>query len=69
MVIGLRLEAFDEDGPDVEEPFRSTIRHLMLLANQARRVISNAHIPWAVARYLHAPKESALQGSIAHCNE
>ena len=54
MVVGLKLEQFDADEPDVEEPFRSLVGHLMWLANQTRPDILNA--VRAVARYLHAPK-------------
>ena len=54
MVIGLKLEQFDADESDVEEPFRSLVGHLMWLANQTRPDILNA--VQAVARYSHAPK-------------
>ena len=56
MVVGLKLEQFDADEPDVEEPFRSLVRHLMWLANQTRPDILN--VVRAVARYSHAPKRS-----------
>ena len=63
MVVGLKLEQFDEDEPDVEEPFRSLVGHLVWLANQTRRDILNA--VWAVARYSHAPKR--LHWQAARC--
>ena len=46
MVIGLKLEQFDADEPDVEEPFRSLVGHLMWLANQTRRIFSTRCGPW-----------------------
>ena len=49
MVVGLKLEQFDADEPDVEEPFRSLVGHLMWLLNQTRPDILNA--VRAVARY------------------
>ena len=51
MVVGLKLEQFNADEPDVEEPFRSLVGHLMWLANQTRPDILNA--VRAVARYSH----------------
>ena len=54
MVVGLKLEQFDADEPDVEESFRSLVGHVMWLANQTRPDILNA--VRAVARHLHAPK-------------
>ena len=54
MVVGLRLDDFDPTGPDVDEPFRSLVGYLMLLANQIRPDILNAG--QAVARCCHAPK-------------
>ena len=42
MVVGLKLEQFDADEPDVEEPFRSLVGPLMWLANQTRSDILNA---------------------------
>lgn len=62
MVVGLKLEEFDEDEPDVEEPFRSLVGHLMWLANQTRPDILNA--VRAVARYSHAPKEVHWQAAM-----
>ena len=53
MVVGLKLEQFGADEPDVEEPFRSLV--LMWLANQTRPDILKA--VRAVARYSHAPKQ------------
>ena len=49
MVVGLRLDDFDPTEPDVDEPFRSLVGHLMWLANQTRPDILNA--VRAVARY------------------
>ena len=54
MVVGLRLDDFDPTEPDVDEPFRSLVGHLMWPANQTRLDILNAVRP--VARYSHAPK-------------
>ena len=54
MIVGLRLDDFDPTEPDVDEPFRSLVGHLMWLANQTRPDILNA--VRAVARYSHAPK-------------
>ena len=63
MVVGLRLDDFDPTEPDVDEPFRSLVGHLMWLANQTRPDILNA--VRAVARYSHEPKlvhwKAALQ--------
>ena len=61
MVVGLKLEQFD-DGPDVEDPFRSLVGHLMWLANQSRPDILNA--VRAVARYSHAPKRLHWQAAM-----
>lgn len=36
VVVGLRLDDFDEEEAEVEEPFRSLVGHLMWLANQTR---------------------------------
>ena len=55
MVVGLKLEQFGADEPDVEDPFRSLVGHLMWLVNQTRPDILNA--VRAVARYSHAPKQ------------
>lgn len=55
MVVGLKLEQFDADEPDVNEPFRSLVGHLMWLANQTRPDILNA--VRSVARYSHSPKQ------------
>ena len=54
MVVGLRLDSFDPTEPDVDEPFRSLVGHLMWLEHQTRPDILNA--VRAVARYSHAPK-------------
>ena len=54
MVVGLRLDDFDLTEPDIDEPFRSLVGHLMWLANQTRPDILNA--VRAVARCSHAPK-------------
>ncbi|CAB1119976.1 unnamed protein product [Ectocarpus sp. CCAP 1310/34] len=54
MAVGVKLEEFDACEPDVEEPFRSLVGHLMWLANQTRPDILNA--VRAVARYSYAPK-------------
>ena len=62
MVVGLKLEQFDADDPDVEEPFRSLVGHLMWLANQTRPVTLNA--VRAVARYSHAPKRLHWQAAM-----
>ena len=62
MVVGLRLEQFNADEPDVEEPFRSLVGHLMWLANQTRPDILNA--VRAVARYSHAPKRLHWQAAM-----
>ena len=53
-VVDLKLEVFDHDEPDVDEPFRSLAGHLMWLANQTRPDILNA--VRAVATYSAAPK-------------
>ena len=62
MVVGLKFEQLDADEPDVEEPFRSLVGHLMWLANQTRPDILNA-VP-AVARYSRAPKRLHRQAAI-----
>ena len=54
MVVGLRLDEFDQEEAEVEETFRSLVGHLMWLANQTRPDILNA--VRAVARYSHSPK-------------
>lgn len=54
MVVGLKLDEFDSSEPDVSEPFRSLVGHLMWLANQTRPDILNA--VRAVSRYSHGPK-------------
>ena len=54
MVVGLRLDEFDQENTEVEESFRSLVGHLMWLANQTRPDILNA--VRAVARYSHSPK-------------
>lgn len=54
MVVGVKLEDFDKDEPDVLEQIRSVVGHLMWLENQTRPDILNAVC--AVARYSHAPK-------------
>ena len=54
MVVGLKLEQFDADEPDMEELFRSLVGHLMWLSNRTRPGILNA--VRAVARYSHAPE-------------
>ena len=61
MVVGLKLEQFDADEPDVEEPFRSLVGHLMWLGNQNRPDILNA--VRAVARNSHAPKRLHWQAA------
>ena len=62
MVVGLKLEKFDADEPDVEEPFRSLVGQLMWLASQTRPDILNA--VRAVARYSHAPKRLHWQAAM-----
>ena len=62
MVVGLKLEQFDADGPDVEEPFRSLVGLLMWLANQTHPNILNA--VRAVARYSHEPKRLHWQAAM-----
>ena len=54
MPFDLKLENFDPAEPDVDEPFRSLVGHLMWLANQTRPDIYFS--VRAVARYSHAPK-------------
>ena len=48
VVVGLKLEQLDADEPDVEEPFRSLVGHVMWLANQTHPDILN--VVRAVAR-------------------
>ena len=62
MVVGLKLEQFDTNEPDVEEPFRSLVGLLTWLANQTHPDILNA--VRAVARYLHAPKRLHWQAAM-----
>ena len=62
MAVGLKLEQFDADEPDVEQPFRSLVGHLMWLANQTRPDMLNA--VRAVARYSHAPKRLHWQAAM-----
>ena len=62
MVVGFKLEQFDADEPDVEEPFRSLVGQLMWLANQTRPDILNS--VRAVARYSHAPKRLHWQAAM-----
>ena len=54
MLVGLKLDEFDRDEPDVLHPFRSLVGSLMWLANQTRPDILNA--VRAVSRYSQAPK-------------
>ena len=54
IVVGLKLDEFDQEEAEVEEPFRSLVGHLMWLANQTRPGMLNA--VRAVARYSHSPK-------------
>lgn len=54
MVVGIELDRFDAAEPDVDDPFRSLVGHLMWLANQTRPDILNA--VRAVARYSQSPK-------------
>ena len=54
MVVGLRLDEFDQEEAEVQEPFRSLVGYLIWLANQTRPDILNA--VRAVARYSHSPK-------------
>ena len=53
-VVDLKLHRFDEDEPDVDEPFRSFAGLSMWSANQTRSDILNA--VRAVAMYSAAPK-------------
>ena len=62
IVVGLKLEQFNADEPDVEEPFRSLVGHLMWLANQTRPDILNA--VRAVARYSHSSKRLHWQAAM-----
>ena len=54
MAVGVKLEEFDAREPNVHEPFRSLVGHLMWLVNQTRPDILNA--VRAVAWYSHAHK-------------
>lgn len=54
MSVGLKLEEFDPDEPNVTEPFRSLVGDRMWLANNTRPDIYIAMR--AVARYSNAPK-------------
>ena len=54
MVVRLRLDEFDQEEVEVEEPFRSLMGHLMWLANQTCPDILNA--VRAVARYSYSPE-------------
>ena len=54
MVVRLKLDEFDQEEAEIEEPFRSLVGHLMWLADQTRPDILNA--VRAVARYSHSPK-------------
>ncbi|CAB1108324.1 unnamed protein product [Ectocarpus sp. CCAP 1310/34] len=54
MAFGFQLDESDPAEPDVDEPFRSLVGHLVWLASQTRPNILNAMR--AVARYAHAPK-------------
>lgn len=54
MAVGVKLYELDPEEPDVSEPFRSLVGHLMWLAINTRPDILNA--VRAVARYSHAPK-------------
>ena len=62
MVVGLKLEQFDADESEVEEPFQSLVGHLMWLANQTRPDILNA--VRAAVRYSHAPKRLHWQAAM-----
>ena len=54
MAVGMKLEEYNGDEHDVDEPFRSLVGHLMWLANQTRPDILNA--VRAVARYCSSPR-------------
>lgn len=54
LAVGLRLDDFESTAPDVDEPFRPLVGHLMWLASKTRPDILNA--ARVVARYAHAPK-------------
>ena len=54
MVVGLRLDEFDQEEAAVEGSFRSPVGHLIWLANQTRPDVLNA--VRTVARYSHSPK-------------
>ena len=54
IMVDLKLHEFDKDEPDVDEPFRSLVGHLMWLANQTRPDIHNT--VRAVSRYSAVPK-------------
>ena len=62
MAVGLKLEQFDADEPDMEEPFRSLVGHLMWLAIQTRPGILNA--VRTVTRYSHTPKRLHWQATM-----
>ena len=54
MAVDWKLDVFDPTEPDVEEPFRSLVGHLMRLANQTRP--DNLKAARAVARYSDGPR-------------
>ena len=54
MEVGVKLGEFDAREPEVHEPFRLLVGHLMWLANRTRPDILNA--VRAIARYSHSPK-------------
>lgn len=56
------LHVFDVSEPDVDEPFRSLVGHLIWLAKNTRPDILNA--VRAVVRYSHAPKRVHWQAAI-----
>ena len=62
VVVVLKLHKFVKDEPDVGEPFRSWVGHLMWLANHARPDIRNA--VRAVARYSAARKVTHWQAAL-----
>ena len=62
MAVGLKLEQIDADEPDLEEPFRSLVGHLMWVVNQTRPDILNA--VRALATYSHAPKRLHWQAAM-----
>ena len=53
MAVGLKLEDFDVNTLDVDEPFGPKVDHLMWLARNTRPDILSA--TRAIARYSHAP--------------